>query len=130
MSHPVSSSCPETTSVAPVTTHTVWGSQGLEPGPVGLIWPKRCVSVLCAVTMPLGTTMGCGPVKGARPSLRGASRVGNLCASSIHMFVTDHILFYHSLVFRLYVEMIKYFLKFTYSLFHILCLILNVERTD
>ena len=70
--------------MALVTTHTVWGSQGLEPGPVlASTWPKRCVSVPCAVTMPQGTTMGCGPVRAARPSLRGASRVGNLSASSV-----------------------------------------------
>lgn len=80
-SHPVSSLFPERISVAPVRTHTVWGSQGPELGPVDLRWPRRCVSVPCAVTMPLGTTMGCGPVRAARPSLRGASRVTmTICA--------------------------------------------------
>lgn len=64
--------------MAPVTTLTAWGSQGLEQEPLGLRWPKRCVSVPCAVIMPLGTITGCGPVRAARPSLRGAYRVGNL----------------------------------------------------
>ena len=64
----------ERTSVAPVTTPAVWGSSELEPG--SLRWPKRHVSVPCAVTMPLDTTMGCGPVRAARPSSRGASKVG------------------------------------------------------
>lgn len=67
--------------MAPVTSHALWGSQGLEPG--ALRWPKRRASVLYAVTMPLGTTTGCGPVKAAKPSSRGASRVGRLSAASI-----------------------------------------------
>lgn len=74
--------------MAPVTNHTVWGSVGLQLRPLGLRWPKRCVSVLFAVTMPLGTTMECGPVRAARPSLRGASRVGNM---STFLFYFVHV---------------------------------------
>lgn len=69
--------------MAPVTSRTVWGSQVLEPGLGGLRWLKRHVSVPCAVTMPLGTTTGCGPVRAVRPSSRGASRVGGVSASAI-----------------------------------------------
>ena len=72
--------------MAPVTSPTVSGSQGPEPGPGpgALRWPKRRGSVPCAATMPLGTTTGCGPVRAARPSLRGASRVGNpVCDQSM-----------------------------------------------
>lgn len=72
---PVSSQYPERSSVAPGTTHTLWGSQALQLGQGALRWPKRRVSVPCAVTMPPGTTMGCGPVRVAKPSSRGASRV-------------------------------------------------------
>lgn len=59
-------------------SRSAWGSpdQGLGSELEGLKWPKRHVSVQCAVTMPLGTTMGCGPVRAARLSLRGAFRVG------------------------------------------------------
>lgn len=69
--------------MAPVTNRTVWGSLEPELGPLALRWPKRCVSVPCAATMPPATTTVCGPVKVARPSLRGASRVRNMSASSV-----------------------------------------------
>lgn len=69
--------------MAPVTNRTVWVSLEPELGPLALRWPKRCVSVPCAVTMPLATTTVCGPVRVARPSLRGASRVGDMSASSV-----------------------------------------------
>lgn len=62
--------------MTPVTRHAVWGSWELEPELEGLRWLKRRVSVLCAATMPPGTTMGCGPVRAARPSSREAFRVG------------------------------------------------------
>lgn len=65
--------------MAPVRARTPWGNPGPGPGPgpgpADLRWPRRCVSVPCAVTTPLGTTTGCGPVRAARLFLRGASRV-------------------------------------------------------
>lgn len=86
MGHPVSSQYPERTSAASVTSHTLWGSQEQEPW--GLRWPKRRVSVPYAVIMPQGTTMGCGPVKAAKPSSSGASRVGRLLSFVITVDVT------------------------------------------
>lgn len=64
--------------MAPVTSHTLWGSQEQEPWV--LRWLKKHVSVRYAVIMPQGTTTGCGPVKAAKPSSSGASRVGRLSA--------------------------------------------------
>lgn len=64
--------------MAPATPRMVSGSRGLEPGLGALRRAKTCASVPYAVTMPLGTTTGCGPVKAARPSSSAASRVGVL----------------------------------------------------
>lgn len=73
---PVNRQHPERITVTPVRSRTVWGSQVLALGPGCLRWLKRHVSVPCAATMPPGTTTGCGRVRAARPSSRGASRVG------------------------------------------------------
>lgn len=54
----------------------------LDLGLGDLRWPKRPVSVPSAATTPLGTTTGCGPVRAARPSSRGASKVGRQSAMS------------------------------------------------
>lgn len=71
----VSSRRPETTSAAPVTRRTSWGAR--RPPPSGSSrWPRRRASVPCAATTPRATTTGCGPAKDARPSLRGAFKVG------------------------------------------------------
>lgn len=72
--------------MVPVTTRTVWGSLGLQLESAVTRWPKRCVSVPCAVTMPLGTTTVCGPARAARRFLREASKVGNMYSSYILEF--------------------------------------------
>lgn len=78
--HPVRTQSPGRTSAAPVTDCTEAGKQWLERDLPALRWPRRCVSVPCAATTPPDTTTVCGLVRAARPSLRGASRVGNTSA--------------------------------------------------
>lgn len=77
---PARTQSPETTSAAPVTDRTEGGKQWLERDLPASRWPRRCDSVPCAATTHLGTTTVCGLVRAARPSLRGASRVGNTSA--------------------------------------------------
>lgn len=88
---------------APRTDHTEEGKQWLERDLPALRWPRRCVSVLCAATMPLDTTMVCGLVRAARPSLRGASRVSKTSASQQSVELTFRKYNVYIYIFYIYI---------------------------